>query len=167
MSRYEKKVKSKLDDEIELAGLEALVPEELQKKWILNSNRLRTFEDARLKVVTYVETKFGLRIRDPRPGETVSRAQSDPVDVDEVNSLVTSKGKSWTAPCGGCFTCGAAHYQSQWIGTSALCKIPTNKRMWYLRHVAQKMKCLMDMCPPRKNRLKELYKMFRIYESPA
>ena len=25
----------------------------------------------------------------------------------------------------------------------------------------------MEMCPPRKNRLKELYKMFGIYESPA
>ena len=76
VSRYEKKVKSKLDDEIKHAGLEALVPEELEKFLILNSNRLRTFEDARLKIVTYVETKFGLTIRDARPGEAVSRAQS-------------------------------------------------------------------------------------------
>ena len=44
--RYEKKSKDKLDDEIKLAGLEALVPEELEKQLILNSNRLRTFEDA-------------------------------------------------------------------------------------------------------------------------
>ena len=49
---YEKKIKDKLDDEIKLAGLEALVPEELEKHLILNSNRLRTFEDARLEVVT-------------------------------------------------------------------------------------------------------------------
>ena len=40
--RYEK-LKDKLDDEIKLAGLEALVPEELEKHLILNSNRLRTF----------------------------------------------------------------------------------------------------------------------------
>ena len=46
MSRYEKKLKDKLDDEIKLAGLEALVPEELEKHLILNSNRSRTFEDA-------------------------------------------------------------------------------------------------------------------------
>ena len=31
VSRYEKKLKDKLDDEIKLAGLEALVPEELEK----------------------------------------------------------------------------------------------------------------------------------------
>ena len=64
VSRYEKKLKDKLNDEIKLAGLEALVPEEVEKHLILNSNRLRTFEDARLEVVTYVQAKFGLRIRD-------------------------------------------------------------------------------------------------------
>ena len=64
MSRYEKRMKDKLDDEIKLAGLESLVPEELEKHLILNSNRLRRFEDACLEVVTYVEAKFGLRIRD-------------------------------------------------------------------------------------------------------
>ena len=50
MSRYEKETKDKLDDEIKLAGLESLVPEELEKHLILNSNGLRTFEDARLEV---------------------------------------------------------------------------------------------------------------------
>ena len=44
-----------MDDEIKLAGLESLVSEELEKHLILNSNRLRTFEDARLEVVTYEE----------------------------------------------------------------------------------------------------------------
>ena len=42
MSRYEKKLKNKMDDEIKLARLEALVPEELEKHLILNYNRLRT-----------------------------------------------------------------------------------------------------------------------------
>ena len=46
VSRYEKMMKDKLDDEIKLAGLESWVPEELEKFLILNSNRLRTFEDA-------------------------------------------------------------------------------------------------------------------------
>ena len=45
MSRFEK-LKGKMDDEIKLAGLEALVPEELGKLLISHSNRLRTFEDA-------------------------------------------------------------------------------------------------------------------------
>ena len=73
MSRYEKKLKDKLDDEIKLAGLGALVPEELEKHLILNSNRLRTFEDARLEVVTYVEAKFCLRSRDSKPSDTGAR----------------------------------------------------------------------------------------------
>ena len=74
MSHYEKKLKSKIDDEIKLAGLEALVPEELEKHLILSSDRLRTFEDARLEIVTYVEAKFGLRIREAGPREAVLRA---------------------------------------------------------------------------------------------
>ena len=81
MSRNEKKMKDKLGDEIKLAGLESLVPEELEKHLILNSNRLRTFEDVRLEVVTYVEAKFGLRIRDSKPSDTGARGHSDPVDV--------------------------------------------------------------------------------------
>ena len=80
-------MKDKLDDEIKLAGLESLVPEELEKHLILNSNRVRTFEDARLEVVTYVEAKFGLRIRDSKPSDTSSRGHSDPMDVDPVNFL--------------------------------------------------------------------------------
>ena len=72
VSRYEKKVKDTVDDEIKLAGLEVLMPEELEKYLILNSNRLRTFEDARLEIVTYVEAKFGLRIRDSKSSDTVT-----------------------------------------------------------------------------------------------
>ena len=87
-SRYEKKLKDKLDDEIKFARLEALVvAEELEKHLTLNSNRLRTFEDARVEIVTYVEAKFGLRIRDSKPSDTGSRVHSDPMDVDAVNSL--------------------------------------------------------------------------------
>ena len=62
--RYEK-LKGKMDDEIKRAGLESLVPEELENHLIFNSTRLRTFEDARSEIVTYVEEKFGLRIRKP------------------------------------------------------------------------------------------------------
>ena len=54
------------------------MPEELEKHLILNSNRLRTFEDARLVIVTCVEAKFGLRIRDSKPSDTGARGHSDP-----------------------------------------------------------------------------------------
>ena len=46
------------------------VLEELEKHLILNSNRLRTFEDARLNIATHVEAKFGLRTRDFKPSDT-------------------------------------------------------------------------------------------------
>ena len=111
VSRYEKKLKGKLDDEIKLAGLEAPVPEDLGKHLILNSNRLRTFEDARLKVVTYVEAKFGLRIRDSKPSDTGSRGDSDPADVDAVNSLSSVEGKGSSSLRNGCFKCGGPHFQ--------------------------------------------------------
>ena len=111
VSRYEKKMKDDLDDEIKLAGLESLVPEELEKHLILNSNHLRTFEDARLEVVTNVEAKFGLRIRASKPSDTGARGHSDPMDVDGVNSLSSGKGKGSSSPRDGCFKCGGAHFQ--------------------------------------------------------
>ena len=85
VSHYEKKMKD--DDERHL---------------ILNSNRLRTFEDARLEVATYVEAKFGLRIRCSKPSDTGSRGHSDPMDVDAVNSLSSGKGKGSSSPRDGC-----------------------------------------------------------------
>ena len=93
VSRYEKKLKNKMDDEIKLAGLEALVPEELEKHLILNSNRLRTFEDARLEIVTYVEAKFGLRIRDSKPSDTGLREHSDPMDVGRSTLSLSRQSK--------------------------------------------------------------------------
>ena len=69
------------------------MPEELEKDLILNSKRLRTFEGARLEVVTYVDAKFGLGIRDSVPSDTGSRGHSDPMDVGAVNSLSSGKGK--------------------------------------------------------------------------
>ena len=106
VSRCEKKMKDKLDDEIKLAGL-ALVPEELEKHLILNSNRLRTFEDARLKVVTYVEAKFGLRIRDSKPmakrgklvsqvlKNTISEASSETQESAQTCPTDTSWNDGW------------------------------------------------------------------------
>ena len=85
-------LKDTLDDEMKLAGLEALVPEELEKYLILNSNRLRTFEDARLEIVTYGEAKFGLRIRHPKPSGKGTRGHYDSMDVDAINSLASGTG---------------------------------------------------------------------------
>ena len=89
----------------------ALVPGELEKHLILNSNRLRTFEDARLEIVTYVEAKFGSRIRDSKPSDTGARGHPDPMDVGAANSFSSSKGKGSSGPSDGCSKCGGAHFQ--------------------------------------------------------
>ena len=99
MSRHEEKLKDKVDDEMKLVGLEALVLEELEKPLILNSNRLRTFEDARLEIVTYVESTVGLTIRYSKPTVTGSRGHSDPM----VSSLSSGKGIGSSSKCGGVF----------------------------------------------------------------
>ena len=112
VSHYEKKMKDELDDEIKLAGLESLVPEELEKHLILNSNRLRTFEDARLEIVTYVEAKLGVRVCDFEPSDAGFRERSDPMDVDAVNSLSRlAREKGSSSPRDGCFKCGVAQVQ--------------------------------------------------------
>ena len=65
----------------------------------------------RLEVVTYVESKFGLRTRDAKPSDTGARGHSDPMDVDAVKSLSSGKGKGSSSPRDGCFKCGGAHFQ--------------------------------------------------------
>ena len=98
VSRDEKKLKDKMDDEIKLAGLEASVAEELEKRLTLNSNRLRTFEDARLEIVTYVEARSGLRIRHSMPSDTGLREHSDPMDVGSTLSRqAKEKGRQFCA----------------------------------------------------------------------
>ena len=97
VSNVKEKLKDKVDDENMLAGPEALVPEELEKHLILNSNRLRTFEDARLEIVTYAEAKFRLKIRDSQPSDTGPRGHSVPMDVDAVDSLSSGKAKGVSA----------------------------------------------------------------------
>ena len=56
---------------------------------------MRTFEVARLEIGKCVEAKFGLRIRDSKPGDTGSRGHSDGMDVVAViclSLLATEKG---------------------------------------------------------------------------
>ena len=111
VSRYEMKMKDKLDDEIKPAGLESLVPEELEKHLILNSNRWRTFEDARLEVVTYVEAKFGLRNRDSKPSDTGARGRSDPWMLMRSTLSRLAKEKGHQVRVVGVLSAGGAHLQ--------------------------------------------------------
>ena len=114
-------MKGKMEDELKRAGLETLVPEELEKHLIFNSNRVKTFEDARSETVKYVEEKFGLRIRDFEQGKAELCKRSDPSDVGVVSSLLSAKGKS-SDPRSGCFKCDAAHFQRDCNASKNMCK---------------------------------------------
>ena len=95
VSLNETKLKDTSDEEIKLAGLEALVPEEMEIYLTLNKNRLRTFEDTRLEIVTYVEAKFGLRIRDSKPNETVRTFWSNECWRNQLSCIWHGKRKMW------------------------------------------------------------------------
>ena len=64
VSRREQEIWSTLKNELKLAGLEPLVPEELERHLMLNATGLSTHEAARLEVVTYTEAMTGLGILD-------------------------------------------------------------------------------------------------------
>ena len=89
VSRCQKTLKDKSDDEVSLAGLEALVLEETRETL---DTQLKSLANVR-GCVTCVEAKFGWRIRDSMPSDTGSRAHCDPTDADAVNSLSSGKRK--------------------------------------------------------------------------
>ena len=66
IQRYEAKTGSKLDDDLKVAGLEALVPEDNEIKlythMIVNASRMDTYDAASLEIVTVVEARAGTKI---------------------------------------------------------------------------------------------------------
>ena len=75
---------------------------------MLNSNRLRTFEDG-------PEAKFGLTTRDSKPSESGARGHSDPTSVDPISILASGrgKGKGSSSPRADCFKCGSNNFQRE------------------------------------------------------
>ena len=117
MSRYEKKLMGKMDDEIKLAGLEALVPAELEKHLI---SQLQSPGDFRRCTSGNRDVRGGENWFnnsqtecDSKPSDTGFREHSDPMDVGAVNSLSSGKGNWSSGPRDGCFKCGAAHFQRE------------------------------------------------------
>ena len=112
MSRYGKELKDKLDDEIKLAGLEALVPEEHEKHLILNSNRLRTL---RMRVRRLRRTWRRSLVQEVVISSRVTRDRVDTqiswMLMRSILPLSSGKGKGSSSPRDGCFKCGGAHIQ--------------------------------------------------------
>ena len=105
VQRYEHKIKKEMDDELKLAGLEALVPAELEQHLLMNAARLDTYALARTEIVTYVESKTGLKIRDGAPAE--SSKSRDPNAMD-CGSFTKGGGGKGGGEDRTCFNCGKA-----------------------------------------------------------
>ena len=117
--RYQRKLRKQLDDELKLSGLEALVPEELERHLLLNSSRLDTYEKARAEIVTYTEAKTCLRLKDADHGHSRhDHRHDDPMDTSSFQkggkhgkAKGSQKGGGKAPVNGGCFLCGGAHFQ--------------------------------------------------------
>ena len=101
-------IRSPLDNELKLAGMDALVPEELARYLLLNATRRSTHEAAELEVVTYAEAKTGLRIRDTQPSEAVG--PNAPRETRSVDPMDVSTHLERQRHSRGCLLCGGAHY---------------------------------------------------------
>ena len=113
VARYEKKKKRPLDEDLKISGLEALAPVELEQHLLLNATRLGTYEAARSELVTYCESKTGVRIKDDIKSRAGDREQ---LDAFYKGKGYGSGGKAFGVgkgtDSGGhdnrtCFTCGA------------------------------------------------------------
>ena len=80
--RYEKKLKDKLDDEIKLAGLVALVPEELEKHLILKRiacelSRMQRDCNARIALASNRMAKANRASHGPRVSSVILRQSQE------------------------------------------------------------------------------------------
>ena len=100
ISRYENRkdpsgARVKLQDEIKIAVLEQICPTELERHLQMSKARLKTFEDHREEIMSFLETRLGSKMKI----ETIASAsgketrQDDPMDVGAVMMKGKGKGK--------------------------------------------------------------------------
>ena len=95
MKRYERRKDpngnyEKISDDIKQAALEMLVPEDLENHLVLNKHRLTTFQMAHDEIVTIIEARTGVTVKEPSIRQPTGRADRDAMDVD---SFGKGKGK--------------------------------------------------------------------------
>ena len=100
ISRYENRKdpsgnRVKLQDEIKIAVLEQICPTELERHLQMSKARLKSFEDHREEIMSFLETRLGSKMKI----ETIASAsgketrQDDPMDVGAVMMKGKGKGK--------------------------------------------------------------------------
>ncbi|CAK0798924.1 unnamed protein product, partial [Prorocentrum cordatum] len=107
-----------LPEDIKMAALESLVPQELETHLQLNATRFDTYMDMRTEIVRYVEARLGAKIRGPQVQQhDRHRDRGSDMDVD-MGSLQRhpkgkdGKGNSGKGFDGYCFNCGGWGHRS-------------------------------------------------------
>ncbi|CAK0813925.1 unnamed protein product [Prorocentrum cordatum] len=79
---------AELPEDIKMAALEMLVPQDIENHLVLNKHRLVTFQDSLNEVMTIVEARTGVKIKEPS-----IRARAHHPDDMDVGSFGAPKGK--------------------------------------------------------------------------
>ncbi|CAK0857259.1 unnamed protein product [Prorocentrum cordatum] len=79
---------AELPEDIKMAALEMLVPQDIENHLVLNKHRLDTFQDSLNEVMTIVEARTGVEIKEPS-----IRARAHHPDDMDVGSFGAPKGK--------------------------------------------------------------------------
>ncbi|CAK0821340.1 unnamed protein product, partial [Prorocentrum cordatum] len=79
---------AELPEDIKMAALEMLVPQDIENHLVLNKHRLETFQDSLNEVMTIVEARTGVKIKEPS-----IRARAHHPDDMDVGSFGAPKGK--------------------------------------------------------------------------
>ena len=98
ISRYENRkdpsgTRLKFQDEIKIAVLEQICPTELERHLQMSKARLKTFEDHREEIMSFLETSLGskMKIETSASASGNDVRQDDPMDVGAV--MMKGKGK--------------------------------------------------------------------------
>ncbi|CAK0801268.1 unnamed protein product [Prorocentrum cordatum] len=75
---------AELPEDIKMAALEMLVPQDIENHLVLNKHRLVTFQDSLNEVMTIVEARTGVKIKEP----SIRARAHHPDDMDQIDERI-------------------------------------------------------------------------------
>ena len=82
--------REKMSDEIKATALELLARSDIERRLILDKNRLATYADMKAEIELVLESALGPKSAVQRPGAIASLSGPAPTDVDAFTSWITS-----------------------------------------------------------------------------
>ena len=94
LSRPKTDERERFSDDIKSAALEMMVPTEIERRLILNKNRLNTYPEMKAETEVLIESAVGAKGKIVRPG-TASSSQEPDVDslTQAINSIIKGSGQ--------------------------------------------------------------------------